>query len=201
MSSEDENIVDEIETTSELSSESNIDIEKVKYYSLKTLDITTIAISFIGILAILSYPFIHIINAIFKTTDFMKILPIGYTSSVAIKDLTWLEPITMFVFGLICLLVALKLGSVLVERYSIVSRVSCVLFGSGFMYLMISEEANAMLIHCLEGVAMFFFMIVIGIPVLHFCLWFATPLHNVLPPPDRFLKGYYGPIFKIFMKN
>lgn len=178
----------------------DFDWDNFWYYTQRTINILSIIVAFIGVLAILSYPLVHVVNTFFHIDSFIKNLPVGYLSSVSIPDFKPAEPITMFIFGFVCLMIGAKLCNWLVQYYSIGSRITCILMGSLFMYFMISQKANNMLIHGLEAVSILVIFILF-IPIFEAILWMGTPLHNFLPEPERFFKSYYGRLFGMFIKN
>ena len=68
------------------------------------------------------------------------------------------------------------------------------------MYFMISKEANDLLLHGLEYIALFT-MFMILLPLTEAVLWVALPFRDILPEPKRFCQKYYGGLMKIFIRR
>lgn len=181
-------------------------VELVEYerdyagYISKFFYVLSIICATLGIFVILSYPLIHIIKVFCNIDKFMQTLPIGYLASVKFPDEAWLEPITMFVFGFLCLIFATRLGKWLIEKFSIASRITCFLSGGIFMFFMISKDANALLIQSLEFISILV-LFIIFIPVLVTVLYYSPFRVLFIPEPKNFCKNYYGKLLGFFFKS
>lgn len=188
---------------SEYVDKQSFDWDNFLYYAGLTLDALSKLTAFLSILVILSYPLIHIINIFFHIDKFMKILPIGYVSSIKIENLMHpiVAPITMILFGLICFIIASKLMAWLTKNFSITSRIVCIFTGITFVFFMISKEANDLLLKGLESAGNILAMIVVLVvffPVGYFLLYISTPFGKFSPEPSRFLSKFYGPLANLF---
>ncbi len=156
----------------------------------KTINYSSIIAAYIGILAILSYPILHIINYFCHIDDFMKKLPLGYTSGI--------EEAGMFIvitLGVISIFIALKLMSWLIQRHSVIARIFCILLGGGYMYIMIDKHANEIV---LSGIAMIFAIILF----VFFIIPSLIVIHNAFLPIFRGIVPsvftYYKFVFSFF---
>ena len=126
------------------------DWNKIWDFTQKAINYLTIGAAYFGILTLLSFPVLHIINYFCHIDSFMKTLPLGYMSwfSNSTQNDTSVAYICIIIFGAICVFVALKLGEWLVQKHSIISRIACILLGSGFIYIMVDKQANEIVFCC-----------------------------------------------------
>lgn len=176
------------------------DWNKIWDFTQKSINYLTIGFAYFGILAILSFPVLHIINYFCHIDSFMKTLPLGYMSwfSNSTQNDTSVAYICIIIFGAICVFVALKLGEWLVQKHSIVSRIACILLGSGFIYIMIDKQANEIVLCCTMYIFALLGLIFIAIPVLiigHNCF---CPIFKGLVPS---VFTYYKFLFSFFPKT
>lgn len=153
------------------------------------LNKAAIALSYLGILAILSYPLLHTLNFFMHFDTFMQSLPLGYTATVKFGDEPWMNQSVLVVFGILCLIVATKLGGWLQKSYSWSSRIFCILLGSGFIYCMMSKAANDMLMLVVSFIVTLFLLALL-FPIVLKC----TPFGEFLP------RNYYEGLFGLFSK-
>lgn len=166
-------------------------VETLITYKADPLDILRQIVNilgYLGVLAILSYPIIHIINKFCNINKFVASLPLGYTSGDE----------TMVVFGILCLFFGLKMCLCLMKSHSITARIVCIIAGIAFMVFMCSKEANDILLNGVELIVIIAIAVFIGIPMLALCLKF-TPFGMIVPP--NFIPNYYRALMKIFPKN
>ena len=130
----------------------------------------------------------------------MKTLPLGYMSwfSNSTQNDTSVAYICIIIFGAICVFVALKLGEWLVQKHSIISRIACILLGSGFIYIMVDKQANEIVFCCTMYIFALLGLIFFAIPVLiigHNCF---CPIFKDLVPS---VFTYYKFLFSFFPKT
>ena len=176
------------------------DWNKIWDFTQKAINYLTIGAAYFGILALLSFPVLHIINYFCHIDSFMKTLPLGYMSwfSNSTQNDTSVAYICIIIFGAICVFVALKLGEWLVQKHSIISRIACILLGSGFIYIMIDKQANEIVLCCTMYIFALLGLIFIAIPVLiigHNCF---CPIFKGLVPS---VFTYYKFLFSFFPKT
>ena len=176
------------------------DWNKIWDFTQKAINYLTIGSAYFGILAIFSFPVLHIINYFCHIDSFMKTLPLGYMSwfSNSTQNDTSVAYICIIIFGAICVFVALKLGEWLVQKHSIVSRIACILLGSGFIYIMIDKQANEIVYCCTIYIFGLLGLIFFAIPALiigHNCF---CPIFKGLVPS---VFTYYKFLFSFFPKT
>jgi hypothetical protein len=192
----EENITVANDTTNEMQNTENIanfqcsevnTFDWVKTWDItkKIINISSISLAYVGILSILSYPILQIIIAFCDIDKIKNALPIGYTSTVPDIEESGFAIITL---GIFCVIIALKLITWLIQKHSIISRIFCILIGSGFMYLMVDKQLNVMLMNCMNGIFFAIFMILVVIP-------FLILLHNCVFP---IFGGIVPSIFSYF---
>lgn len=176
------------------------DWNKIWDFTQKAMNYLTIGAAYFGILTLLSFPVLHIINYFCHIDSFMKTLPLGYMSwfSNSTQNDTSVAYICIIIFGAICVFVALKLGEWLVQKHSIISRIACILLGSGFIYIMVDKQANEIVFCCTMYIFALLGLIFFAIPVLiigHNCF---CPIFKGLVPS---VFTYYKFLFSFFPKT
>lgn len=176
------------------------DWNKIWDFTQKAINYLTIGAAYFGILTLLSFPVLHIINYFCHIDSFMKTLPLGYMSwfSNSTQNDTSVAYICIIIFGAICVFVALKLGEWLVQKHSIISRIACILLGSGFIYIMVDKQANEIVFCCTMYIFALLGLIFFAIPVLiigHNCF---CPIFKGLVPS---VFTYYKFLFSFFPKT
>ncbi len=162
--------------------------EKLWIITKKIIDYSSIFAAYIGIFLILSYPILHITNAFCNIENFMKVLPLGYTTNLQCIESDSLAIAPIIIWGIVSFFVAFKLFLWLFPRHSITSRIFCFLLGSGYMYLMIDKGANAVLFEYLNLAFALILIFFVGIPFLIF-------VHNNFFPV---LKGVVPSVFTYY---
>ena len=121
----------------------------------------------------------------------MQTLPLGYAP---IHELDFI----FITFGIICLFVAIKLTTWLLQGHSNLSRICCIITGSLFLYTMINKSANDLV----QGVIAFIFCVLlflfVVIPTLIVGHNFFFPIFKGLVPS---VFTYYKFLFSLFPRT
>lgn len=144
----EENMENSDEQNYDLTNESNsFDGEKALDVTVHTADVLSKILAYLGVLAVLSYPIIHILDALFGMDKFMALLPLGYTKSSipGTGDISGL----MAFFALFCLYNGVRMGIWVAKSPSMARRIICIVIGVLFMVGMVSKEANDILLGCI----------------------------------------------------
>ena len=189
-------VIDVTDFQDTASSVNATDWQKFGHIATKILNYSSIVAAYLGVFAFLSYPILHVINYFCHIESFMKTLPLGYTMTITgMEDSQGFVTATFIIFGCLCVFIALKLGLWLIQKYSIASKICCILLGSGFLYLMIDKQANDILLLSLVAISFIIFMLFVGIPLI-------IIIHNTFLPFFRGLVPsvftYYKFLFRFF---
>lgn len=196
----EENLENSNESNYIITNEQNsIDGEKVLNIAKQVADVLSKIFAYIGVLAILSYPVIHIINKFCNIDKFMASIPLGYTTSVADwENMPHSANCVMIFFGFLCLFFGLKMCLWLMKLHSVAARITCIIIGILFIICMVSKAANDILLTGVNCIAILAFIIFVGIPVLAFALK-CTPFGAFVP--KGFVSSYYSTLLRIFPRN
>ena len=189
-------VIDVTDFQDTASSVNATDWQKFGHIATKILNYSSIVAAYLGVFAFLSYPILHVINYFCHIESFMKTLPLGYTMTITgMEDSQGFVTATFIIFGCLCVFIALKLGLWLIQKYSIASKICCILLGSGFLYLMIDKQANDVLLLSLVAISFIILMLFVGIPLI-------IIIHNTFLPFFRGLVPsvftYYKFLFRFF---